>query len=286
MAEDKDKKDNPYLTIGLAVAAGIVIGSLVSGASNEDVRRMNRRVAALENAAGEQISALSSRIEELDAVETAVDTGSDAMEALQARIDEVAAQLGEVSAAAPELDDDTQAAFDALSDRVNVLADQMGRIVASMLGGEPMEAMPEAAGEPAAEEPAAAPAAEPEADTDAAEADTPDAVAEDEAAGDAVAEGEAAEGEAAEGDVAEDALAAGDEIGLLLAVGDTGMVGDRRLFVSRIDTNRDAVRVMVVGEGPRMLGRGYGPLDLGNGCTVELRDIVDGMALIVASCTG
>jgi hypothetical protein len=261
MAEEKI----PYAKMAIAVAVGIMVGALISSGDSDEVRKLNRRIAALEAGASEQVTALAEAVQpEAEAAPEA------AAEAAPEAAAEVAPEAEVVAEAAPEAapaaDPEADAALAALNDRVTVLADQMGRLATALLSGSmPTPAAP-AAGEAA---PAEADAAAP----DAAVAEEP-AAEETAAAAEAPAAAEPAE------------AAEPGEVGLLLAVGDTGMVGDRRVFVSRIDVGREAVRLMVVGDGPRMLGRGYGPLDLGNGCTVELKGIVDRMALVVANCAG
>lgn len=269
MAEEKI----PYAKMAIAVAVGIMVGALISSGDSDEVRKLNRRIAALESAASEQVTALAERVQELGTVESA-------LAAAQSAIDELGAKVGEMveAPAAPEADPEADAAMAALNDRVTVLADQMGRLATSLLAGT-MPAPAPAEADDAEEVTEAEDAAPAEEAAEAAEEATEEAVA----AEDEAVEDEAVAEEAAPAEEPMDAAETG-EIGLLLAVGDTGMIGDRRVFVSRIDVPREAVRLMIVGDGPRMLGRGFGPLDLGNGCTVELKGIVDRMALILASC--
>jgi hypothetical protein len=268
MAEER----TPYVKIALAVAVGIMVGALVSSGDSAEMRKLERRVvemeqaaeqqaaelanaaqsqaAELRSAAAEQVNAFGAKLDELAAQVEGLVTGEEtpapveeAVSASQQAIAELRGQLDEMAGQMPDVQADE--AFAALSDRVDTLAQQMGQMITSGLAGKPQTPPGGATGTDSSVSTDAAPGEQP-----------PEATVEPE------------------------------EVGLLLGVGDTGTVGNRRLFVSRIDPDREAVRLMVVGDGPRMLGKGFGPLDLGNGCTVTLKGIVDRMALVVGNCGG
>ena len=96
---------------------------------------------------------------------------------------------------------------------------------------------------------------------------------------------EAPSDDAAAGDGAAEALTAEiGEDGLVLAVGQTGSVGDTRVFMSRIDSEAGAARVMVVGEGPTMIGGDMAQVELANGCTLSLAGIADNRAYLATAC--
>lgn len=90
--------------------------------------------------------------------------------------------------------------------------------------------------------------------------------------------------DAAAGDGAEALAAEIGEDGLVLAVGQTGSVGDTRVFMSRIDSEAGAARVMVVGEGPTMIGGDMAQVELANGCTLSLAGIADNRAYLATAC--
>jgi hypothetical protein len=282
-----DENKTPYVKIALAVAIGIMVGAIVGSGDSEDVRALNARIAQLEeaaaqqaaeleaaaasqasaleeatasrleeikNAAGEQAAALAARVDELAAslgevpevdIDGAIAPIEEALSADKGAIAEIREELAALREATPDVDEEAAAAFDALSKRVNTLAQQLGQVITSGLNEGTLTPPP--AAEPATS-PEAAPAETPAAEPSAAPATEP------------------------------------GEVGFMLSVGDTAMVGDSRLFVSRIDAAQEAVRLMVVGDGPRMLGKGYGPLEMANGCSVTLKNIVDSMAMVVADC--
>lgn len=282
-----DENKTPYVKIALAVAIGIMVGAIVSSGDTDDVRALNARIAELEGAAaaqaeqlkaaaadqaaaletatasqleeiraaaGEQAAAIAQRVDELAArlgdlpevdVDGAIAPIEEALTADKGAIAEIREQLTALREAAPDVDEEAEAAFKALSDRVDTLAQQMGQIITSGLNSGSLTPPP------VAPKPTPSPAAP-----------TP----------------------APEAGPAGTATAEPGEVGLLLSVGDTGTVGESRIFVSRVDAAQMAVRLMVVGEGPRMLGKGYGPLKMANGCSVSLKSIVDGMAMVVADC--
>jgi hypothetical protein len=95
-----------------------------------------------------------------------------------------------------------------------------------------------------------------------------------------------AEAEAsAEGDPEALAAAIG-ESGLILAVGQTGAVEGARVFMSRIDAEAGAARLMVVGEGPTIIGGSDGAVTLSNGCVLTLEGVADRRAYISVACGG
>lgn len=80
------------------------------------------------------------------------------------------------------------------------------------------------------------------------------------------------------------AAPAADAGPMVLGVGETGVVGAVRLFVSRIDPDAREVRLRIVGRGDAAIGVAQGALALGNGCAVTLTGIEGGQAHIAAAC--
>jgi hypothetical protein len=281
MAEDKQ----PYGKYAMAVAIGILLGALVSSDA-EEVSRLKRRIATLEAAAKVQVVPAPAAAEAPAAAAPAAE--AQPAEAAAEAPAEAAAEAPAAAEAAPAAAEAAPAAAEAAPAAVEA-APAAAEAAPAAAAAEPAaaEAAPSAAEAAPAPAAAAAPAAAPAGNGAMKALEDRVNVLADQMGRLATS---LLDGSMPVPDAAGAAPAAAPtptepgETGMLLAVGDTGVIGDKRLFVSRVDAARDAVRVMVVGEGPRMIGKGFGPLDLGNGCTVNLKGVVDRQALIIASC--
>lgn len=254
-------ENSSYLPIAVAFAAGIAVGAVVSSGdkpapveratavATDAAETVVEESAAAVDAAAEEGATMVETAEEMaaDAGEAVADAADAAVEAAGDAYDAVAAEAAEIaeSIGAVEAVEDVS---DDVRERVNVLAQQMAGIVAMI------QDLQAGGGAPA---------------PDAAPAETP----------------AAAPAEAPAASSAADALAAeiGDT-GLALAVGEIGEVEEVRVFMSRIDAEATAARVMIVGVGPQMIAAGDAPLDLGNGCTVSLAGVADGKAYLKVVC--
>jgi hypothetical protein len=246
---EPQKSSPPYLAIAGALFLGVVVGAAFQGGDDAALkvkRELETRVEAAEAAAAAAQERAAAAIADAEAAAAA--GAEQAAQSAAAQVSEFQSKLDEVAAEAAASGDAEE--LKALSSRVQVLAEQMAAMIASAQSGGAMPAP--------AETPAAEPAAE--------------AAPADEA------------GEAAPSADAETLAAAIGEDGLALAVGQTGAVGEARVFMSRIDAETGEARIMIVGEGPTLIGGGAGPVELANGCAMSLEGVADNRAYIKVDC--
>ena len=244
-SKDGEKKPS-YLPIAGALFLGIVVGSAL-GSGDEAALRVKRdleeQLAAAESQAREALSAAEQAAE--SAASAASNEAADQVAALESKI-------ADIEAAVSEAGDSEEVA--AIRNRVQVLAEQMAETIARMQSGAASAAGSgaQAAASGDGDGAPAAPAAE--------------------------------DGSAEEGgmDVAALQQAIGED-GLVLAVGQTGSVGDTRVFMSRIDSDAMEARIMVVGDGPATLGRDSGSIAVA-GCDLSLAGVADRRAYLKTAC--
>lgn len=232
-------KQNSALVLGGALIVGIVIGAAIGSRGGDEQRAMTKRIEALETQIAAQASAVENRLAELTS-----DSGAeDAMAALTARVDEMAAAA---EAAASATDSGAEETIAAINDRVNQMANQMAGMIGRIT--DMAANAPEAASE-AAQDGAEAVAG---AATSAADAVSGAA----ESAGDAVAS-------------AAERLAGmiGDD-GVALRVGQSADLGGTRIFLSRV--GEEDARLFIPGRGAVDIGGGAEAVKLEDGCTLVL----------------
>ena len=250
MADEKSKdseKKPSYLPIAGALFLGIVIGSAL-GSGDEAALRVKRdleeQLAAAETQAREALSAAEEAAE--SAASAASNEAAEQVAALENKI-------GDIESALSGAGDSEEVA--AIRNRVQVLAEQMAETIARMQSGQSTAAGAAASGDAASGDGDGAPAA-------------------------SASDGEATESGGMEVAALEDEI--GDD-GMVLAVGQTGSVGDTRVFMSRIDSETNEARIMVVGDGPATLGRDTGPIEVA-GCTLSLAGVADRRAYLKTDC--
>lgn len=256
-----------YLWAGGAAVAGLVLGFVMSSGSEQDAL-VTQQMEDMQAELAAAVASVSGKVDEvaggLAASETAVaalnstlTAQSASLEALGAKAEANAAALVELGGALDGLSGDQAG----LSDTVAGMTGDMGQMrddlmvamqdtlaaaaaAVGMTGGPPVPAA--AAPEPAV--PAAAPAPD---DAD-----------------------DGAEAEAL-------AAAIGDD-GLILGVGQTAMVGDVRVFLSRLSDSGAHLRIK--GMDPVTAGIGGGAADVGGDCVVALAGIAAGKAYMTSAC--
>ncbi len=247
---------NSFLWLIGAGLVGLMLGNTMgSSARVEDVT--TKQLAELT----EQVQALSSAPGALAAVETESGRVASGLSALETETGRVASGLSALESAIGRLGGEVSEArseMAAMSDRLTEAETRLAALDSSL----------DAATAAMARAPAAvAVAPAPEADT------APETETETET----VTEAEAPEADRA----SELAALIGDE-GLVLGAGETGTVGEQRMFLSRLSA--DAAHVFLVGRGQATVGSTDSPTDLGNGCTASLAGIVDRRAYFAVEC--
>jgi hypothetical protein len=231
----------------LAIGGALIAGAAIGAAIGS---RSSHEIAAV----AQRVDAIEARVAEQ--VETAAGelqqlvaaaAPGDALGAIESRATALEARIAEVAAQAASGD-----ATKAVEDRVTVLAQQMAALIGRM-------------NDIAAGVAAPAPA-------DGA-ADAPAAAAAPAAAGEAPAAPDAAALEALLG-----------ENGAAVSVGQTGIFGEDRVFLSRVDAASGDVLVQVVGKGSARFGATAGSLTLPGGCVLTLVGVAGNRAFIDAAC--
>ncbi len=243
---------NSYLTLGVAIAVGLIVGAALGARNSGEAALMGKRLEAQfseqTGAIGEQVAALEARLGGLSAEDPRV-------EALDARVNEIEAQAATLSGQI--------ARVTAVDDRVTVLAEQMAGIVAQL------QALDGAA-------PAAAPIAAP------APAETPAAAAPSTAA--TPAAGPNAPSDDPSDDPSAALMARLGEGGAALSIGETATFGGAAVFLSRVDVAARDAHVVVVGRGPATIGDTAGALTLDDGCALTLVGVLERRAFLQPVC--
>lgn len=247
MSEEKPKSGNNVVILAGALVLGAVVGSAVASRGGDETKALNARIEALEASLAEELELKAA------AMTKSVDYVND-------RIDEL-----ETSMETDDGDDEIAEDVDAVADRVTVMARQMAALIGRIAAMEAAPAAPAAA--PAA---AATPAADEAANDDAADEGAP-------------AEAAAADEEPAAESAAALAAALGED-GVAISVGQTARFGDAVFFLSRLDADAGAARLLAMGAGPVLVGGDAGAYDMGDGCALTLLGIAEGKAFLKPAC--
>jgi hypothetical protein len=256
MSEKETKKSGGTLMLAAALVLGAVVGAAVSSRGDDAAKALERRVDALETALEERAAAAEQALaEELDLKASAITQTTDY---LTGRIDAIERQAAEAVDSAGE-------AMKPVQDRVSVMAQQMagliGRVTSLESGSgqagsnQTGSAQSGGAASGAAGDPGAAPSETAETSEQASAGNKAQAL--------------------------EESL--GDD-GAALSVGQTARFGEEVLFLSRIDAESGAVRMIVVGQGPVMIGGENGAFEMGDGCRLELLGVESGKAYLKPAC--
>jgi hypothetical protein len=244
MAEDTSK-DSEKKPSYLPIAGALFLGIVVGAALGSGDEAALRVKRDLEERLEQAQQAAAEAV--AAAEQAAEGAASQAATAASEQVTALEGKIGDLESALAEAGDSEEVA--AIRNRVQVLAEQMAATIAAMQSGAGMA--PAASGDGAPAKPAA------EAAPQAAQGGDADVAALEEAIG---------------------------ADGLVLAVGQTGSVGETRVFMSRLDSEAMEARVMVVGQGPATVGRESGPIEVGGGCSLSLEGIADRRAYLKPSC--
>ena len=253
-------ENHSTLTLGVAIAAALVVGAALGARSGDKIALASKR---LEAQIAEQAAAVDARFAALGAeaapaeaapaeaapadAATADAATAEAPQAEDPRVEALGARIDALDAQAATLGGQL-ARVAVIDDRVTVLAEQMAVMVSQL------QALTDAAAEtPAAETPAAeTPAAESAAPAPAASA------------------------------AAAPAAPSPDDV--TLSVGQTATFGETPVFLSRVDVAAREAFVVVVGRGPASVGDSAGALALDDGCALRLVEARDRSAVLARVC--
>jgi len=253
-------ENHSTLTLGVAIAAALVVGAALGARSGDKIALASKR---LEAQIAEQAAAVDARFAALGAeaapaeaapadaatadAATADAATAEAPQAEDPRIEALGARIDALDAQAATLGGQL-ARVAVIDDRVTVLAEQMAVMVSQL------QALTDAAADtPAADTPAAeTPAAESAAPAPAASA------------------------------AAAPAAPSPDDV--TLSVGQTATFGETPVFLSRVDVAAREAFVVVVGRGPASVGDSAGALALDDGCALRLVDARDRSAVLARVC--
>ena len=252
-------KDNWLAVAAVACVVGALFGYNIGagGDGDEEVSKrlgqIEERLASLDGleTANSSIAELTSANEtimgELSAVKEGLGGLESGLQALPGSIDDLSKQVAKLEGGSEAVREDVAAAFSATSSAVDGVTSELQAVVARF-----------AAIEAAAVSPVAAPPSEAQA-ADVAEAPTPEV------------------------DMAAGLRSAIGENGVILSVGQTGVVGEARLFLSRLD--EQAAHLVVVGGERITLGAFDSAKPLKGGCAVSLEGVHERKAYIAADCS-
>jgi outer membrane murein-binding lipoprotein Lpp len=231
--------------IGVLLGNAIGSSSATGDATTKRLDELSQEVATL----GERVAGLSDIRSETEGLGSAID-------GLGGRLDEVqssAQSLGDRVAGLDEAVSGLRSDVEATGESLSGFAVELGTVITAI---EDMQ-------ERIATAPATAPA--------------PEAGAEAEAAAEDAAE-------PAEESPADRLAAEIGEDGLVLQVGQTGMVQEQGVFLSRISEN--AAHLVLVGDGRATAEMNGSPVELDNGCTVDFAGAAEGKAYLSVTCGG
>ena len=238
-------ENHSTLTLGVAIAAALVVGAALGARSGDKIALASKR---LEAQIAEQAAAVDARFAALGAEAAPADAApAEAPQAEDPRVEALGARIDALDAQAATLGGQL-ARVAVIDDRVTVLAEQMAVMVSQL------QALTDAAADtPAADTPAAeTPAAESAAPAPAASA------------------------------AAAPAAPSPDDV--TLSVGQTATFGETPVFLSRVDVAAREAFVVVVGRGPASVGDSAGALALDDGCALRLVDARDRSAVLARVC--
>ncbi len=262
-------KNTSYVAVGLGAGVlGLIIGALSGDSVGKVETALGERISTIE----EKFSAVEAQVGEVQAQVAASDAGEKIAgieEGLEVELAALREEIGTVGARIDGVASDVEgvateaAAAAGLEGKLGELEGSVGTL------GQTFESL--ASDIHLLEDKMAALSAGAVGATseggDAASATTGEAASEDEAPGPADA-----------------LLEAIGEDGLVLSVGETGGVGDQRIFLSRVDGEAGEAKVMIVGKGTATLSTFGSGTDLGNGCTLEMAGSHDGQAYLKPVC--
>ena len=243
-------ENHSTLTLGVAIAAALVVGAALGARSGDKIALASKR---LEAQIAEQAAAVDARFAALGAEAAPAEAApaeaapAEAPQAEDPRVEALGARIDALDAQAATLGGQL-ARVAVIDDRVTVLAEQMAVMVSQL------QALTDVAAEtPAAETPAAeTPAAESAAPAPAASA------------------------------AAAPAAPSPDDV--TLSVGQTATFGETPVFLSRVDVAAREAFVVVVGRGPASVGDSAGALALDDGCALRLVEARDRSAVLARVC--
>ena len=250
-------ENHSTLTLGVAIAAALVVGAALGARSGDKIALASKR---LEAQIAEQAAAVDARFAALGAEAAPADAATaEAPQAEDPRVEALGARIDALDAQAATLGGQL-ARVAVIDDRVTVLAEQMAVMVSQLQALTDVAAETPAAETPAAETPAAeTPAAQtPAAQTPAAESAAPAPAA------------------------AAPAAPSPDDV--TLSVGQTATFGETPVFLSRVDVAAREAFVVVVGRGPASVGDSAGALALDDGCALRLVEARDRSAVLARVC--
>jgi len=245
-------ENHSTLTLGVAIAAALVVGAALGARSGDKIALASKR---LEAQIAEQAAAVDARFAALGAEAAPADAApaeaapadaatAEAPQAEDPRVEALGARIDALDAQAATLGGQL-ARVAVIDDRVTVLAEQMAVMVSQLQALTDVAAETPAAQTPAAETPAAESAA-PAPAAAAPAAPSPDDVT--------------------------------------LSVGQTATFGETPVFLSRVDVAAREAFVVVVGRGPASVGDSAGALALDDGCALRLVEARDRSAVLARVC--
>jgi len=245
-------ENHSTLTLGVAIAAALVVGAALGARSGDKIALASKR---LEAQIAEQAAAVDARFAALGAEAAPAEAApaeaapadaapAEAPQAEDPRVEALGARIDALDAQAATLGGQL-ARVAVIDDRVTVLAEQMAVMVSQLQALTDVAAETPAAQTPAAETPAAESAA-PAPAAAAPAAPSPDDVT--------------------------------------LSVGQTATFGETPVFLSRVDVAAREAFVVVVGRGPASVGDSAGALALDDGCALRLVEARDRSAVLARVC--
>ena len=248
-------ENHSTLTLGVAIAAALVVGAALGARSGDKIALASKR---LEAQIAEQAAAVDARFAALGAEAAPADAApadaatadaatAEAPQAEDPRVEALGARIDALDAQAATLGGQL-ARVAVIDDRVTVLAEQMAVMVSQLQALTDVAAETPAAQTPAAETPAAESAAPAPAASAAA------------------------------------APAAPSPDDVTLSVGQTATFGETPVFLSRVDVAAREAFVVVVGRGPASVGDSAGALALDDGCALRLVEARDRSAVLARVC--
>lgn len=258
-------KDNWLAIAAAACVAGALLGYNIGAGGDGDEKISNRldqiegRLASLDGleTANSSIAELSSSNEaimgELAALKEGLGGLESGMEALPTSIDGLSKQVSKIEGGSEAVREDVAAAFSATSTAVQGVTSELQAV------SRRFAALETAAAEPSSSAPDPAPVEAVEVAAKAAVETAP------------------------EPDVAVEMRAAIGDDGVILGVGQTGAVGEARLFLSKLD--EQAAHLIIVGGDRITLSKFGSPKRLEGGCEVRLEGVHERKAYVAADCS-
>ena len=253
-------KENWLAIAAVACAVGGLFGYNI-GAGGKDDDKVGERLGLIEErlTSLDGIEAVNANIEELNTANATImgELGAlkEGLAGLESGLDAFPASIGELTEQVSKLEggseavrEDVAAALTATSTAVASVTSEMQAVARGFaeLKAAPVAAAPEAVAETVTEN-------QPETET------------------------------AQETDVAAEMRAAIGEEGMILSVGQTGVAGETRLFLSKLDD--EAAHLVIVGGDRVALGKFDSPLQVAGGCAVSLEGVHERKAYLAVDCS-